>query len=215
MFNKKIILEPADLRFRRNPKNQKLAVIHYHLSVITYHLQIMFNFIAVILFLLIFAALAYLIYTLTKKYFDQQSNARAAEIQQQRLQATLPLRLQAYERLLLLCERISIPNLVGRLRTEGSSASDLRMAMLMAIKQEFEHNVTQQIYVSESLWKILLMARDNTANAVDIVAQKLDKNATSEAFISEMSTFLTEQSSVDSIGMAQSAIRQEAASLIV
>ena len=175
----------------------------------------MFNFIAVILFLLIFAALAYLIYTLTKKYFDQQSNARAAEIQQQRLQATLPLRLQAYERLLLLCERISIPNLVGRLRTEGSSSSDLRMAMLMAIKQEFEHNVTQQIYVSESLWKILLMARDNTANAVDIVAQKLDKNATSEAFISEMSTFLTEQSSVDSIGMAQSAIRQEAASLIV
>ena len=111
----------------------------------------MFNFIAVILFLLIFAALAYLIYTLTKKYFDQQSNARAAEIQQQRLQATLPLRLQAYERLLLLCERISIPNLVGRLRTEGSSSSDLRMAMLMAIKQEFEHNVTQQIYVSESL----------------------------------------------------------------
>ena len=160
-------------------------------------------------------SLAYLIYTLTKKYFDQQSNARAAEIQQQRLQATLPLRLQAYERLLLLCERISIPNLVGRLRTEGSSSSDLRMAMLMAIKQEFEHNVTQQIYVSESLWKILLMARDNTANAVDIVAQKLDKNATSEAFISEMSTFLTEQSSVDSIGMAQSAIRQEAASLIV
>ena len=175
----------------------------------------MFNFIAVILFLLIFAALAYLIYTLTKKYFDQQSNARAAEIQQQRIQATLPLRLQAYERLLLLCERISIPNLVGRLRTEGSSSSDLRMAMLMAIKQEFEHNVTQQIYVSESLWKILLMARDNTANAVDIVAQKLDKNANSEAFISEMSTFLTEQSSVDSIGMAQSAIRQEAASLIV
>ena len=188
---------------------------NYHLSVITYHLQIMFNFIAVILFLLIFAALAYLIYTLTKKYFDQQSNARAAEIQQQRLQATLPLRLQAYERLLLLCERISIPNLVGRLRTEGSSASDLRMAMLMAIKQEFEHNVTQQIYVSESLWKILLMARDNTANAVDIVAQKLDKNATSEAFIGEMSTFLTEQSSVDSIAMAQSAIRQEAASLII
>ena len=175
----------------------------------------MFNFIAVILFLLIFAALAYLIYTLTKKYFDQQSNARAAEIQQQRLQATLPLRLQAYERLLLLCERISIPNLVGRLRTEGSSSSDLRMAMLMAIKQEFEHNVTQQIYVSESLWKILLMARDNTANVVDIVAQKLDKNATSEAFIGEMSTFLTEQSSVDSIAMAQSAIRQEAASLIV
>ena len=175
----------------------------------------MLNAIALILFLLIFAVLAYLIFSLTKKYFDQQSNARALEIQQQRLQATLPLRLQAYERLLLLCERITIPNLVGRLRTEGASANDLRMAMLMAIKQEFEHNVTQQIYVSEKLWKILLMARDNTANTLDIVAQKLDNNATAEAFIGEMSAFLGEQGSTDSIGMAQSAIRQEAASLVV
>ena len=79
----------------------------------------MLNAIALILFLLIFAVLAYFIFSLTKKYFGQQSNARAAEIQQQRLQATLPLRLQAYERLLLLCERITIPNLVGRLRTDG------------------------------------------------------------------------------------------------
>ena len=175
----------------------------------------MFNAIALILFLLIFAVLAYLIFSLTKKYFDQQSNARALEIQQQRLQATLPLRLQAYERLLLLCERITIPNLVGRLRTEGASASDLRIAMLMAIKQEFEHNVTQQIYVSEKLWKILLMARDNTANTLDIVAQKLDSNATAEAFIGEMSAFLSEQGDTNAVGMAQSAIREEAASLVI
>lgn len=175
----------------------------------------MLNAIVLILFLLIFAVFAYLIFSLTKKHFDQQNNIRTLEIQQQRLQTTLPLRLQAYERLLLLCERISIPNLVGRLRTEGASASDLRMAMLMAIKQEFEHNVTQQIYVSENLWKILLMARDNTANTLDVVAQKLESTATAEAFIGEMSAFLTEPTTSDSIGMAQSAIRQEAANLIV
>jgi hypothetical protein len=174
--------------------------------------------IAIILFLIIFAVLAYFIYTLVEKYLDQQAsqnNLRALEMQQQRLQATLPLRLQAYERLLLLCERISIPNLVGRLRTEGASASDLRMAMLMAINQEFEHNVTQQIYVSENLWKILLMTRDNTANSLDIVAQKLDKSATSEAFIGGMGAFLNEQNGSDSIAMAQNAIRQEAASLVI
>lgn len=176
------------------------------------------NAIAIVLFLIVFAVLAYFIYTLVEKYLTQQNslnNIRAAEIQQQRLQATLSLRLQAYERLLLLCERISIPNLVGRLRTEGASASDLRMAMLMAINQEFEHNVTQQIYVSEKLWKIMLMARDNTANSLDIVATKLDKSATAEAFIGGMSAFLNEQNGSDSIAMAQNAIRQEAASLIV
>jgi hypothetical protein len=180
------------------------------------------NFVPTVLFLIFFAVVAYYIYTLFDKYLSQQAtqqnsqqHLRTLEIQQQRLQATLPLRLQAYERLLLLCERISIPNLVGRLRTEGSSASDLRMAMFMAINQEFEHNVTQQIYVSENLWKILIMARDNTANSLDIVAQKLDKSATAEAFIGGMGAFLNEQSGADSIAMAQNAIRQEAASLIV
>jgi hypothetical protein len=177
-------------------------------------LSVIINAVAIFSFLVIFAVLAYYIYTLVEKYLNQQQNLRALEIQQQRQQATLPLRLQAYERLLLLCERISIPNLVGRLRTEGASANDLRMAMLIAINQEFEHNVTQQIYVSEKLWKILLMARDNTANTLDVIAQKLDKTATSEAFIGEMGAFLNEQTAADSIAMAQSAIRQEAASLI-
>ena len=177
-------------------------------------LPTLINAAAILLFLILFAVLAYYIYTLVEKYLNQQHNLRALEIQQQRLQATLPLRLQAYERLLLLCERISIPNLVGRLRTEGASANDLRMAMLIAINQEFEHNVTQQIYVSEKLWKILLMARDNTANILDVIAQKLDKSATSEAFIGEMGAFLKEQNAADSIAMAQSAIRQEAASLV-
>ena len=178
-------------------------------------LPTLINAAAILLFLILFAVLAYYIYTLVEKYLNQQHNLRALEIQQQRLQATLPLRLQAYERLLLLCERISIPNLVGRLRTEGASANDLRMAMLIAINQEFEHNVTQQIYVSEKLWKILLMARDNTANILDVIAQKLDKSATSEAFIGEMGAFLKEQNAADSIAMAQSAIRQEASNLVV
>jgi hypothetical protein len=48
-----------------------------------------------------------------------------------------------------------------------------------------------------------------------MIAQKLDKTATSEAFIGEMGTFLNEQNAGDSIAMAQSAIRQEAASLVV
>jgi hypothetical protein len=180
------------------------------------------NLVPTVLFLIFSSVVAYYIYTLIDKYLTQQNsqqtnqqNLRTYEIQQQRLQATLPLRLQAYERLLLLCERISIPNLVGRLRTEGASASDLLMAMLMAINQEFEHNATQQIYVSEKLWTIILMARDNTANSLDIVAQKLDKTATAEAFIGGMGAFLNEQNGADSIAMAQNAIRQEAASLIV
>lgn len=173
----------------------------------------MLNIITVILFLLIFAVAAYFIYSLTKQYFNNQHQARLVDLQQQRAQPTLPLRLQACERLILFCERISIPNLVSRLRTEGASVNDLRMAMIIAIQQEFEHNITQQLYVSENLWNIIILARNNTADIVNMVAQKLDTQSDSSLLVNALFTFLNEQSS-DSITKAQGAIRQEVAGMM-
>ncbi len=173
----------------------------------------MLNFIAVLLFLVVFAVAAYLIYSLTKQYFNNRHQARLIDLQQQRAQPTLPLRLQACERLILLCERISIPNLISRLRTEGASVNDLRLAMLIAIQQEFEHNITQQLYVSENLWNIIILSRNNTADIVNMVAQKLDAKADSSLLINDLFQFLSEQSS-DSITKAQAAIRQEVAGMM-
>ncbi len=173
----------------------------------------MLNFIAVLLFLVVFAVAAYLIYSLTKQYFNNRHQARLIDLQQQRAQPTLPLRLQACERLILLCERISIPNLISRLRTEGASVNDLRLAMLIAIQQEFEHNITQQLYVSENLWNIIILSRNNTADIVNMVAQKLDAQADSSLLINDLFQFLGEQSS-DSISKAQAAIRQEVAGMM-
>ena len=173
----------------------------------------MLNIIAILLFLLIFAAAAYFIFTLTKQYINNRHQAQLIDLQQQRAQPTLPLRLQACERLILLCERISIPNLISRLRTEGASVNDLRMAIIIAIQQEFEHNITQQLYVSENLWNIIILARNNTADIVNMVAQKLDAQADSGVLINELFKFLNEQSS-DSITRAQAAIRQEVAGLM-
>ncbi|MBL7817471.1 MAG: hypothetical protein JNL70_20870 [Saprospiraceae bacterium] len=173
----------------------------------------MLNIIAILLFLLIFAAAAYFIFTLTKQYLDNRHQAQLIDLQQQRMQPTLPLRLQACERLILLCERISIPNLISRLRTEGASVNDLRMAMIIAIQQEFEHNITQQLYVSENLWNIIILARNNTADIVNMVAQKLSPQADSSVLINELFQFLNEQNS-DSVSKAQAAIRQEVAGMM-
>ena len=114
---------------------------------------------------------------------------------------------------MLLCERISIPNLVSRLRTEGATVNDLRMAMIIAIQQEFEHNTTQQLYVSDKLWNILIVTRNNTADIVNVVAQKLDDKADSDVLINALFTFLSEQNS-DSITKAQAAIRQEVSGMV-
>jgi hypothetical protein len=173
----------------------------------------MLNIIAVVLFLSIFAVAAYFIYTLVKQYFDNRHQARLLDLQHKRAQPTLSLRLQACERLILLCERISIPNLISRLRTEGASVNDLRMAMIIAIQQEFEHNTTQQLYVSENLWNILILTRNNTADIVNVVAQKLDAQSDSSLLINALFSFINEQSS-DSITKAQAAIRQEVAGMM-
>ena len=67
------------------------------------------------------------------------------------------LKLQAYERLILLANRIAIPHLVSRLQNDGKSSStisstDQQLLLVATIKEEFEHNVTQQLYVSKTAW---------------------------------------------------------------
>jgi hypothetical protein len=144
---------------------------------------------------------------------NQSQSLEWQKLQFEKNKATMTLRLAAYERLLLLCERVTIPNLLARFRTEGASVNDLRLAILIGIQQEFEHNVTQQIYISESLWNILKVARDNTAQTINIAAEKLDPKADSSALVNELFKMLSEQQT-DSLATAQSAIRQEAASLL-
>ena len=168
----------------------------------------MLNFVAILLFLLLFAVVAYFIYTATQHYVDNRHQIRLLSLQQQRAQPTLTLRLQACERLTLLCERISIPNLLGRLHTEGATVNDLRRALLVGIQQEFEHNVTQQIYVSDNLWNILLLTRNNTADIVNMVAQKCDAQADARVFTNALFTFLSEQPT-DSIAKAQAAVANQ------
>jgi hypothetical protein len=149
------------------------------------------------------------VWMMLKQYFQSQYQLRLLEHKKQNSETTLPLRLQAYERLSLLCERISIPNLLARLGTDGVTVNDLRTAMLIAIRQEFEHNITQQIYVSENLWSIVKVARDNTAEIVHLIAQKLDPKADVSVYITALFEFLESQQA-DSLLTAQMAIRQEA-----
>ena len=67
------------------------------------------------------------------------------------------LKLQAYERLILLANRIAIPHLISRLQQDGKSSgslssTDQQLLLVATIKEEFEHNVTQQLYVSKTAW---------------------------------------------------------------
>lgn len=149
------------------------------------------------------------VHTLLKQYLENQYKLRMVEFKQSQQKTTVPLRLQAYERLSLFCERISIPGLVLRLRTEGMTARELRLSMMIAIQKEFEHNITQQVYVSDNLWKIVSIARDDVLNVINLVFSQTDPHADARAYSNDLFNFLEQRDGIP-LDKALEAIKKEA-----
>jgi hypothetical protein len=90
---------------------------------------------------------------------------------------TLQLRLQAYERLVLLAERISLPHLISRLNSP-SSADEMKALLIESIKQEFDYNSTQQLYVSATAWEAIRNLKEQNILLINQVAASLGWQAT-------------------------------------
>lgn len=88
------------------------------------------------------------------------------------------IQLQAYERLTLLADRIALPNLVARLNESNASAKELQMLLIQTIKQEYEYNITQQIYVSEDAWTMIKNLKEQNTYIINQIADSLPQNAT-------------------------------------
>ncbi|HVF96397.1 MAG TPA: hypothetical protein VM871_03705 [Flavisolibacter sp.] len=91
---------------------------------------------------------------------------------------TKPLQLQAYERLVILCERISLPNLISRTNNPNLSVREMQFMLVENIKQEFEYNASQQIYVSQAAWDSVRNLRDQTLLIINSIARTLSADAT-------------------------------------
>lgn len=152
------------------------------------------------------------VYVLLREMLTQQRRLQQIDYQQQNQKGALPVRLQAYERLSLFCERISIPNLLMRVRRDEMNAATLNISLMLAIQQEYEHNVTQQVYVSDQLWAIIQATRDDALQFLEIAAEKVEKRANGQELASMMLR-LHQQRDSDPIITAQAAIRREAAAL--
>jgi hypothetical protein len=96
--------------------------------------------------------------------------------------STRPLQLQAYERLVMLAERIAIPNLVSRAHqnSQGTSmdARSMQMLLIDSIKQEVEYNTTQQIYVSPVAWEAIRNLKDQNMLIINQVGASLPPEST-------------------------------------
>lgn len=99
-------------------------------------------------------------FILLQKFFNNEENKRRFELLKENQKQALPIRLQAYERLVLFLERISPVQLLLRVPGTGLDPQSYATLLVHSIQTEYEHNITQQIYVSEEAWSTVLKAKN-------------------------------------------------------
>jgi hypothetical protein len=105
---------------------------------------------------------------LIKQFMGGRSAERMLELKRDDHKHVLPLRLQAYERVALYLERIQPGALVLRVHKSHMDARDLHAELVVTVREEYEHNVTQQIYVSDRAWGKVKQAKDETIRLINL-----------------------------------------------
>lgn len=107
---------------------------------------------------------------------------RRQELLLQNSKTITPIRLQAYERIILFLERISLESLLVRVSTPDMTAAQLHSALLTTIRAEFEHNLSQQIYMTPQAWEVVRNARSSTIKILNTEIEKTPADAAGIAF---------------------------------
>jgi hypothetical protein len=122
--------------------------------------------------------IVYIAFYLFKPYLDKSNNLQLLDLKKAINSQTLPLRLQAYERLVLFTDRINPANLLIRLNGPAYSAAELHSLIVADIRNEYQHNVTQQIYVSDRAWMVTKRVKEDTLSLVNNAVKALPETAT-------------------------------------
>lgn len=120
---------------------------------------------------------AFAVWYFIKSYLDKTHDFKLLELQKSTQSQTLPLRLQAYERIILFLERINPANMLVRLHVSGMTAREMHNIILSDIRNEYQHNISQQLYVSNASWAIVKKIKEDTITLVNSAVQSLPEHA--------------------------------------
>ena len=115
-------------------------------------------------------------FVMMQKFYNSEESKRKFELLRENQKQALPIRLQAYERVVLLLERINPTQLLLRVAPISKSKEDYATLLTHNIQTEYEHNLTQQIYLTAETWDIILKAKNSTV-------QMIRKNAIREDIV--------------------------------
>ena len=148
----------------------------------------------VLLIILAVAVVIFGFWWIQYSQFRNEERKRQFELKRDSQKAVAPIRLRAYERLALLLERTKPEHMLMELRKTDPEAlntwsiGQIQQYLLQTIRAEFDHNQSQQVYVSEEVWDQIINARDQMAAFVISIAAQLPPDATAQTYVTTLMT---------------------------
>jgi hypothetical protein len=150
----------------------------------------------------------YAVYLMVRSFINKEIELKKLEIRGRSIETVLPNRLQAYERMCLFLERMSPPNLLLRVNNPVFSAKELHKVLLDEIRNEYNHNVSQQIYMSEEVWNMVRNAKEDLTILINEASQAMAPEATG-LDLSRKIFEMTMEKNVEPIGHALTELKKE------
>jgi hypothetical protein len=121
----------------------------------------------------------YAAYLVVRSFIQKDIDLKKLDIRGRGIETVLPNRLHAYERMTLFLERMSPQNLLVRLNTGSIPAKEFQQLLLAEVRNEYNHNVSQQIYMSEEVWELIKSAKEDLIVTINDSANDLPDEASS------------------------------------
>jgi hypothetical protein len=123
------------------------------------------------------ALVLYAMYLMVKSFLEKEFNQKALQIKATQQEVSLPIRLQAYERMVLYLERITPNNLLRRYSGGQVSARELQSILVHDVREELGHNLSQQLYMSAEVWNSIQQATEEVISMINTAADSLPTEA--------------------------------------
>lgn len=150
----------------------------------------------------------YAVYLIIRSFIMRELELKKLEIRSRSIETVLPSRLQAYERMTLFLERTSPQNLLVRINTPGITVREFHRMLLDEIRNEYNHNVSQQVYIGESVWNLIKNAKEDLTIQINEAASQVPGDASSIELAKRIFE-LAMSKNVDPIGHALSELKRE------
>ena len=150
----------------------------------------------------------YAMYLTVKSILEKDIEKKEVDLKIKNYETILPLRLQAYERIALLLERITPNNIMLRLNNPGLSAKEFQIILVKEIRDEYNHNLSQQIYIDDRTWVLVRKAIEDTINLINQSSMNLKEEAKAMDLIKAVFADIM-QNEVDSVEHALGQLKKE------